>query len=179
MKQCYFNGCQRPSADDNDKCSFHKHRRPCEVAGCRNQVFARHRCVRHGGKRICTAPGCNANVRKDGLCARHGEPKPKRTCSVTGCENVPHRCGRCIRHGGGRPCHFPGCETHARSGGFCWRHRPAPPEIEQDIGTLFDAPLELGTVDTSILEVLAGVEPAAELLVDVMAQPDPVQQHEA
>ncbi|KAH9104963.1 hypothetical protein AeMF1_019086 [Aphanomyces euteiches] len=31
--------------------------------------------------------------------------------------------GKCVRHGGRRQCLVQGCETHARKGGYCCRHR--------------------------------------------------------
>ncbi|EQC40221.1 hypothetical protein SDRG_02869 [Saprolegnia diclina VS20] len=123
--ECYFNGCEHPARTGETTCDFHKHRRACIVPDCHNQVFARQRCVRHGGKRQCTAPNCSANARKDGVCARHGARIVKRVCMIEGCTNVAHRDNKCIRHGGRRPCKIDGCETHARSRGYCWRHRPA------------------------------------------------------
>ncbi|KDO21264.1 hypothetical protein SPRG_13563 [Saprolegnia parasitica CBS 223.65] len=123
---CYFNGCQQPARINESTCEFHKHRRACIVPDCHNQVFARQRCVRHGGRRQCTAPNCTANARMDGVCGRHGARIVKRICTMEGCTSVAHRDNKCIRHGGRRQCKIDGCETHARSRGYCWRHRPVP-----------------------------------------------------
>ncbi|OQR90720.1 hypothetical protein ACHHYP_05298 [Achlya hypogyna] len=121
--RCYFNGCLNAAAPASAKCAFHRHRRQCHEAGCRNQVFARNRCVRHGGKRTCVHPGCTANARRNNVCSRHGVRPDKRECSVPACANLAHRFQRCISHGGRRDCRITGCTTHARSGGFCWKHR--------------------------------------------------------
>ncbi|OQR92950.1 hypothetical protein ACHHYP_03061 [Achlya hypogyna] len=123
---CCFNACLNDAMPGGTKCSFHKSRRRCEEPGCHNQVFARNRCVRHGGKRQCSHDGCTANVRRANVCARHGALSAKRLCLDPGCTNVAHRNKRCIRHGGRRDCRVTGCETHARSGGYCWKHRRTP-----------------------------------------------------
>ncbi|OQS04663.1 hypothetical protein THRCLA_03124 [Thraustotheca clavata] len=125
-------GCENPCRPNSDKCHFHRNRRTCVIEGCPNQVFARQRCVRHGGKPLCSHNGCTANARTGGVCSRHGAALQKRVCSVACCSRVAHRKFLCIRHGGGRQCHVQDCATHARSGGYCWRHRPEN-AIEQEI----------------------------------------------
>ncbi|EQC40220.1 hypothetical protein SDRG_02868 [Saprolegnia diclina VS20] len=152
-----------PSLLLSNKCEFHRNRRSCQFKGCHNQVFARNLCVRHGGKRLCIHPGCPSNARTAGCCARHGPATPKRTCSEVSCDNIAHRLGRCIRHGGGRPCKARACSTHARSGGYCWRHRPSIASLP---ASLVSEDLEsprweaLDTLDASILaSVLEAVHP--------------------
>ncbi|EQC36649.1 hypothetical protein SDRG_06086 [Saprolegnia diclina VS20] len=122
MATCIFNGCN--NATSTTKCDFHKHRRQCQVPHCFNQVYARHLCVRHGGKRTCAADGCHRNARIAQHCAQHAQA-PVRTemCTHVGCDRVAHLRHKCVRHGGGRQCRITGCATHARRGGYCWRHR--------------------------------------------------------
>ncbi|KDO21265.1 hypothetical protein SPRG_13564 [Saprolegnia parasitica CBS 223.65] len=160
---CCFNKCSQPSLPLSNKCAFHRNRRSCQVDDCHNQVFARNLCVRHGGKRLCSYPECLSNARIAGRCARHGTDAPKRTCNEASCYRIAHRLGRCIRHGGGRPCKTRACPTHARSGGYCWRHRPSvsspvtaesPQDLESPRWEALDA------LDAHILaSVLADVDP--------------------
>ncbi|OQR91135.1 hypothetical protein ACHHYP_04954 [Achlya hypogyna] len=171
---CFFNACLNPSVTGSTKCHFHRQRRQCEEAGCRNQVFARNRCVRHGGKRQCSEALCTANARVGGRCSRHGPTPEKPRCVVDACENVAQRHRRCIRHGGGRPCHFAGCKTHARSSGYCLRHLPATP---------YTLPLSAGTgiaikeerIDAAILDAVLStddVAPMAQLTTNLDPLPD-------
>ncbi|KAF0720471.1 Aste57867_264 [Aphanomyces stellatus] len=119
---CFFNDCTHVVAPGSWKCDFHRNRSRCLVALCQNQVYARHLCVRHGGKRRCDVPDCDRNVRLGSLCVRHGAGSAKKQCTEAGCSNVAHKRQKCVRHGGGRQCHIDGCKTHARSGGYCYRH---------------------------------------------------------
>ncbi|OQR82493.1 hypothetical protein ACHHYP_15938 [Achlya hypogyna] len=120
---CVFNGCPNRPVKSLDKCKFHRGRAKCAVDNCANQVYARQRCIRHGGKRSCVFPGCHSNARSGSFCCRHGADNTKQLCSQEGCDRVAHLRQRCVRHGGGRPCLIDGCTTHARAGGYCWRHR--------------------------------------------------------
>ncbi|OQR86682.1 hypothetical protein ACHHYP_10236 [Achlya hypogyna] len=137
---CVFNGCSNPPLGDGEtKCGFHRHRRQCQVPNCCNQVYARQLCVRHGGKRICATEGCLRNARIALFCAQHART-PVRTeiCSVDGCPRVAHLRHRCVRHGGGRQCKVASCKTHARRGGYCWRHRVMSdegPALGDDFGS--------------------------------------------
>ncbi|CAK4093253.1 unnamed protein product, partial [Aphanomyces euteiches] len=62
-----------------------------------------------------------------------------------GCTNVALQRGRCVRHGGRRQCLVTGCQTHARKGGYCCRHRHKaddkiklePMELRTDFDDLF------------------------------------------
>ncbi|KDO21262.1 hypothetical protein SPRG_13561 [Saprolegnia parasitica CBS 223.65] len=161
---CFFNGCENPVVSGGTQCIFHKSRRPCIEPGCHNQVFARSRCVRHGGKRRCMVHGCVANARLHGVCSRHGAAREKPRCSVDGCVSVAHRHGKCIRHGGGRPCRFGDCTTNARSGGFCWRHRPAMPyafpsiKLEPGLSEIKEELLDESILD-AVLTLAESVDP--------------------
>ncbi|KAG9409388.1 hypothetical protein AC1031_019642 [Aphanomyces cochlioides] len=122
VMQCYFNSCHNPPAGGTDKCDFHRNRGKCNVADCRNQVYARNLCVKHGGKRACQAPGCDKNTWLGGFCCKHNALIGNNKCSEVGCTNMAHARQKCIRHGGGRKCEVPDCTTQARAGGYCSRH---------------------------------------------------------
>ncbi|OQS07801.1 hypothetical protein THRCLA_20059 [Thraustotheca clavata] len=134
-QSCLFNGCSNPILEGSTKCEFHRNRNKCIVADCFNQVYARQLCIRHGGKRLCQFPDCYTNARTGDLCAKHGGDKTKALCTEPGCTKKAHLKNKCIRHGGGKPCSMANCESHARIGGFCWRHRVRsdkvciPPEL--------------------------------------------------
>ncbi|OQS07731.1 hypothetical protein THRCLA_00272 [Thraustotheca clavata] len=120
---CIFNGCLNLAIPGTEKCEFHRGRTKCLVEGCANQVYARQLCIRHGGKKLCQAAGCLSNARSGEFCCRHGADNTKQTCKEPGCHRIAHLRQKCVRHGGGRPCKAEGCTTHARIGGYCWRHR--------------------------------------------------------
>ncbi|CAK4079903.1 unnamed protein product [Aphanomyces euteiches] len=122
VTMCFFNGCTNPAKPDDWRCTFHRARSRCQVAGCNSQVYARHLCVKHGGKKTCQVAGCERNVRLGTLCTRHAGPIVKKRCQEPNCPNLAHNFNKCVRHGGGRKCKFGGCLTHARSGGYCCRH---------------------------------------------------------
>ncbi|EQC25293.1 hypothetical protein SDRG_16846 [Saprolegnia diclina VS20] len=120
--QCQFNSCHQPVLPGSTKCDFHRNRSECSMPDCSNQVFARKLCVRHGGRPLCSFDGCRANAHRRGFCCRHGAKGSKKHCIEPGCARLAQSKHKCVRHGGGRPCHFEGCTTHARSGGHCSRH---------------------------------------------------------
>ncbi|KAG9410327.1 hypothetical protein AC1031_018362 [Aphanomyces cochlioides] len=122
-RPCTFSGCDRPSQPDSDKCYSHRTRKQCCVVGCTNVVYARQLCVRHGGKKQCLVDGCLASAQGGELCAAHGGEAIKRFCRVEGCERQSHAKRLCVHHGGGRLCQYSGCSHHARSGGFCHKHK--------------------------------------------------------
>ncbi|CAK4071270.1 unnamed protein product [Aphanomyces euteiches] len=121
--KCYFNDCPEDATPNSWKCTFHRHRRACQVDECRNQVYARRLCVRHGGKRQCQVPFCGTNIRVGTFCTKHGGEANKRYCKIEGCNKQAHLQGKCVRHGGGRLCKTEGCTAHARHGSFCKRHQ--------------------------------------------------------
>ncbi|KAF0700942.1 Aste57867_8552 [Aphanomyces stellatus] len=72
---CRFKDCGRAVRSGSSKCDFHHRKGVCEIVGCSNQVYARHRCVRHGARRQCTFPGCTGHARSRGRCSRHGSDR--------------------------------------------------------------------------------------------------------
>ncbi|KAH9106446.1 hypothetical protein LEN26_012759 [Aphanomyces euteiches] len=119
---CYFNDCNNQVLPGSWKCIFHRHRARCLMDNCQNQVYARNLCVRHGGKKQCEFAGCTLNARLGNVCSKHGAGDMKKRCTHEGCTKQAHERQKCVRHGGGRKCKMHGCQTHARSGGFCSRH---------------------------------------------------------
>ncbi|KDO21261.1 hypothetical protein SPRG_13560 [Saprolegnia parasitica CBS 223.65] len=162
MSLCIFDGCFRQRLLNLTKCDFHKSRSLCKAPACRNQVYARQLCVTHGGRRPCIHADCPANARIGPYCCRHGPKSGKKLCREPGCANIQHTKGKCIRHGGGRQCRKDHCETHARVGGFCWRHRtPDRAKGNTRVASPVRSPVEyectystLEAIDCSILTAL-------------------------
>ncbi|KDO22475.1 hypothetical protein SPRG_12758 [Saprolegnia parasitica CBS 223.65] len=161
--ECIFRDCVAPAVPFTTKCQYHRNRAKCRVAGCCNQVYARHLCVSHGGRRRCQFPECRANARLGLFCTQHGGKKQR--CQEQGCTSLAHAKGKCVRHGGRRPCSADGCLTHARKGGYCWRHRDlsassvgTPPATADSFApwSLLDGPpsTEIDGLDYAILQTL-------------------------
>ncbi|CAK4665673.1 hypothetical protein LEN26_000237 [Aphanomyces euteiches] len=119
---CFFNGCGKPCQPNSWKCVFHRNRGRCLHHGCHNQVYARKLCAKHGGKKQCAVDGCEMSARLANVCYKHGAGSLKKRCTFEDCLKPAQLRQRCVRHGGGRRCKVAGCETHARSGGYCCRH---------------------------------------------------------
>ncbi|KAF0698931.1 Aste57867_10495 [Aphanomyces stellatus] len=49
-------------------------------------------------------------------------PSRNRKCQTSGCQSYARSGGFCTRHGGGRRCEMDGCHTAAQTGGFCRLH---------------------------------------------------------
>ncbi|EQC36539.1 hypothetical protein SDRG_05988, partial [Saprolegnia diclina VS20] len=122
---CYFGDCVHEALEGSWRCHFHRHRLKCNIAECRNQVYARGLCVRHGGKSRCQVDACDTNVRDGSFCAKHGGGKRRGNCIEAGCVNRAQARQRCIRHGGGNHCRADNCLKYARTNGLCTRHSRA------------------------------------------------------
>ncbi|KAH9112940.1 hypothetical protein AeMF1_012825 [Aphanomyces euteiches] len=149
MTPCTFNDCSYEALPGSTKCSFHKNRRQCKAADCRNQVYARGLCVRHGGKKTCEFNGCTLFARGGNFCAMHGGSTVKRFCRIEGCQKQAHAKNLCVRHGGGRLCYFEGCQHHAREGGWCHKHR----HCQRSRDSSFTSPIKSETVASPVKPV--------------------------
>ncbi|OQS02371.1 hypothetical protein THRCLA_05245 [Thraustotheca clavata] len=163
--QCWFKDCTKPVLPGFNRCQVHKHRSPCSVPNCLNQVYARYLCVRHGGKKICAFKNCTIYARGGGFCGKHGGTVNKRFCLVEGCKKQAHANQKCVRHGGGRFCKADDCTFHSRAGGFCLKHRttsssePAQTESNE-------------VLDKAILECIINDEGDNEMLAQAAPDPD-------
>ncbi|CAK4079746.1 unnamed protein product [Aphanomyces euteiches] len=168
MSLCYFNGCNKPALPSSWRCLFHRNRGRCLVTDCHNQVYARKLCAKHGGKKQCAFAGCEMSARLANVCYRHGAGGLKKRCVHPGCSKPAQLRQRCVRHGGGRKCKVGGCDTHARSGGYCSKHGRELQDLltrqgdtkdfnaaawEESSLTLMLEPLKLEKVDFSLSSV--------------------------
>ncbi|KAF0691746.1 Aste57867_17087 [Aphanomyces stellatus] len=128
VSSCCFNGCPHPPIPNSVKCIDHRHRAKCTILNCTNQVYARGVCVRHGGKKQCAFVNCDSNARSGLYCSKHHvSGTKKRLCTASGCQHIARVKGLCVGHGGGRKCLNPTCDSYARRGGLCRRHKTHNP----------------------------------------------------
>ncbi|CAK4077270.1 unnamed protein product [Aphanomyces euteiches] len=85
--------------------------------------------------RRCVVGNCLHFAKIDQTCLLHhrvrhlGMPSPQlgpkrrnKKCKSLGCESFARSGGFCTRHGGGRKCKVEGCTTASQTGGFCRVH---------------------------------------------------------
>jgi hypothetical protein len=97
-------------------------KKQCLVLNCPGKPNAQGLCKEHTGSSASATPAA-ASSSSSASGTSHKVPHRGKVCEVEGCDKVSRGSSkRCISHGGGKRCRFEGCETAARTLGFCKLH---------------------------------------------------------